>query len=150
MEPNRDWLDQFPAEHRGAIANYFYEAVRFHRGDIEAKKGCSEVYRELARQLQRYGQRPGQGVDKLQVLRAMQRDPIQAQCFFLWVIRQEARSPEEKERDKAQSEAEGKRRYMESLPPTQKQLDTLLRLGVDEMPENRWQASELIERHKIW
>lgn len=149
-ESRRDWLDQFPAQHRGAIANWFYEVVRIHGGDVPLSQGCSEVYRDQARQLQRYGQRMGGGVDKLAVLRAMQKDPAGTRQFMAWVIRQEGRTPEERQRDKEAREAEGKRAHMERLAPTQKQLDTLLRLGVDELPENRWRASELIEEHKDW
>lgn len=150
MEASKDWLEQFPAQHRGAIANYFYEVVRFHHGSVDLRQGCSEVYREQSRQLRRYGQRVGHGVDKLALLRAMQRDPDGARQFMAWVIQREARSPEERARDEAIEAQEGKRRWMESQPPTEKQLDVLERLGVEEFPENRWRASELIEEHKTW
>lgn len=149
MRVSREWLEQFPTEHRGAVGGWFYNAVR---DDPAAgpRPICSAVYRYLSRQLQEQGQRFSGGVNKLAVMRAMQKDPAAAQAFAVWVIEQESRSPEERQRDKEATEADGKRRYMEGLPPTQKQLDTLLRLGVDELPANRWRASELIEEHKTW
>jgi len=149
MEGSREWLEQFPAEHQGAIGGWFYNEVR-RAPDAEPRRICSAVYRYLAGQVREYGQRFGGGVNKLNVMRDMQREPGGAQAFAAWVIRREQRSPEERRRDKEESEAEGKRRYMEGLPPTQKQLDTLLKLGVDELPANRWRASELIEANKTW
>lgn len=149
MEAKRDWLDQFPENHRGAIAGYFYNEVRDSPG-CSPNDGCSRVYRKLSRQMREQGNRFGGGVNKLSVLRAMQQNPKGARHLMAWVIQQEARSPEERARDKEVAAEDGKRRHMERLPPTQKQLDTLLRLGVDEFPENRWRASELIEEHKTW
>jgi hypothetical protein len=148
MEGRRDWLDQFPAAHRGAIANWFYEVARLSGGTVDPAKGCSMIYRDQARQLQRYGS--GSGVDKASVLRAMEKDPEGAKALMVWVIEREARSPEQRQKDKADAEQQGKRAYMEALPPTQKQLDVLMRLGVDVFPDNRWHASELIEANKDW
>lgn len=111
---------------------------------------CSAVYRYLAGELHQGGARVSGGASKLSVIRAMQKDPSGARAFMAWVIEQEQRSPEERAADKETAEAEGKRRYMEGQPPTEKQLAVLVKLGVTEHPENRWRASELIEAHKTW
>lgn len=150
MEAKRDWLDQFPENHRGAIAGYFYNTVRDAAGISDLRLLCAHLYRDLCRMVREEGNHFSRGVNKLSVMRAVQQDPEGVRQLMAWVIQQEARSPEERARDKEVAAEEGKRRHMEGLPPTQKQLDTLLRLGVDEFPDNRWRASELIEEHKTW
>lgn len=155
MEASREWLEQFPEQVRGAICGWFYNAVRDAAAGIALEELslsllCSDVYRHLSRAVKEEGSHVSGGVNKLAVLRRMQADPEGARRLMAWVIAQEGRTPEQKARDKQAKQEEGKRAYMERLAPTQKQLDMLLKLGVDEFPDNRWRASELIEEHKTW
>ena len=150
MAADREWLDQFPPEWRGGIGTFFYHVVResakgIALAELSPRLICSDVYRSLADELRRQGQPGHHGVSKLTVLRALQKDPAAAQRFAAWVILQESRSPEQKQRDKEAHEADGKRRYMESQPVTEKQRAFLKDLGCPDEPANRWEASEMIE-----
>jgi hypothetical protein len=153
-EDPKQFLRQFPADHQGAIGNMFYEVARAARREWgvlaqrNVGKVCSAMFRSLKEAA--LNEDSGMKVRKSAVVRAMAHDPEGAKGFMSWVLAQLERPPEEREAEREEKAAQGKREWMEKQTPTQKQLDLLLRLGVDEYPDNRWRASELIEERKDW
>lgn len=152
MTASRDWLFRFPAREQPLIEALFVGQVQrttgIAVGELSAPLVCQDLAKHLWNQRRIHG--PGQVVDQAVILEAMKSDPESCCRFMQAVIDREARSPEEKARAQQDTEEDKKRVAMERLPASQKQLDILLKLGVDVWPENRWEASELINANKDW
>src|SRR5260221_6512312 len=115
MPASDAWLRRFPAAHQGLIGHYFYEAIRKHAGSDPALI-CSELAKHLWEQRRAHG--PGLKVDQADILEAMRSDPDGAVQFGAWCIEREARSHEEKARDREYQAEAGKLVGMEMVPPT--------------------------------
>jgi len=147
MPGGKQFLEHFEPGHRGAVASWFYQAVR--QGEDSPRRVCSHVYRYLSDYLVRWGDYPG-GVRKQQVLAVMRGDRGGALALAEYAIWYESLPEAERTAIKQRNEEEGKRQWMVTQPPTNKQRSLLERLGYAGTIESRAHASELIEKLKDW
>ncbi len=87
---------------------------------------------------------PAQAQDKLLAVI----DETEALNFARFIIRRESLPPEQKLREKDERSQHFRREYMKTQEPTQKQLDYLGGLGCDVKPQNKLEASDLIDEYE--
>lgn len=147
QQKNR-FLLHFEADHRGAIGNGFYEIIR--TGEHMPGRICSLVFCQIRDAGLHEKTEVGDSVPWREVLYWMQTDPEAAQDFALLCYQREMQSPEDREKRKAENAKFGREQHMAKLPATEKQIETLRRLGYDGEIQNRAHASALIEEKKNW
>jgi hypothetical protein len=137
------WLAQFPAPRRSGLAELFYRVVR--RGETSASEIVQEVVAEVYRKLQWTAD-----FEKrqfwCQVINTLQDDPQPAQAYAETVCAMEALPPEEKAARKLEKSKAYALESMRGKPITDKQRALILAKGyTSEIPNDRWEASKLID-----
>ncbi|PZA06098.1 MULTISPECIES: hypothetical protein [unclassified Meiothermus] len=130
------FLAYFPAEQRSTGANLLLEAVR---------AGCSEPHQVVGFALERANRRHwSEAAHTLRLLAEL--DPEALLAGARWALWWEALPWAERQRLKAERATEALERHMQELPPTEKQLAYLHRLGHrGPVPISRLEASRLID-----
>lgn len=140
-DPARLFLECFPPEHQGPIANFFYEARRSVLGPISPRELASITWNEVKAKLAEGWEGK---VDLALVLTVMRDKSNLALAYADHVIRQEARPPSEKIKERQDTERLHREEWMRKQPPTLKQKNFLTSYDLP-VPENRFEASEAIE-----
>lgn len=147
-EEEKPFLEQFPAEHRGAIGNYFYKAARSNPPTTHDVGVIYDLVYETIDERVRLNERYGFGsaVDLRHVLDVLDEDRFGALAYAGVVLDNLKLAPEERAKQKAHSAKLGREQYMAGLPPTEKQL-ALLRAREPNAPDpaNRLEASQRID-----
>lgn len=145
-DDDRAFLDLFPANQRSTVANLFLRPVR--EGTTDAILVFAAVYAELRERIERprsYAYDDSRDRFILDTLRA---NYDAATAYARWCVAYEQLSPEDKQRRKQASTAEGIGLWQEQQPPTDKQVAYLHTLGYTGPVESRRHASSLIEIYK--
>jgi hypothetical protein len=137
-----DYLAQFPERQRGPVGNLFLRPIR--NGITDPAAIVEAVRRDLLSRLQQSRDEPEGRKKVLAVLQTL--DQPEARATAAWYVSYEKLPPAAKATLKAQRAEAGIRAWMETQPPTERQLNYLRRLGYDGPVENRARASELIDR----
>lgn len=135
------YLEQFPQLRRSLVANQFCFAVRAGAKTVEdvlawvsrdCRRRITDPYTDdEARDLQRY------------LLATLEYG--EASEFAEFILQREKLSPKDKQRLRAVDGQVYVEQHMAGLPPTQKQLDLLKRLGHPGTPTTRLEASRAID-----
>lgn len=140
------WLEQFPAKRRSTLANWFHFAVR--NGAVEPAAILNEVRGQARHKHDSRWSNPDDQAFALQVATALKEDRERALAYVAFVLAYEAAPAAERAALKEQQAEAGRKAWMEQQPPTDAQRRFLVSLGCPTVPENRRQASELIEEWK--
>jgi hypothetical protein len=142
----RPLLPHIPERQRGPLINRFLDPVRT-RGIIDATEIVKCVVAGLQQALQRRGR--WNTVSDLGTLRdtllVVLAHPTEALTLAAEAVVYEHLPPSEKAEFKEIRRVSGRQAHMAHLPPTEKQLQYLRRLGVVAVPANRLDASKLID-----
>ena len=156
-DPKR-FLQHFPAEHRGAIGDRFYRAVRGLFDPFQDPPAadqatvvaiCSAVFRD-AKEMLSHTPDGDRGVNWRQVLLWLRDDKPAALDYANYVFARELAPADVQEASREEEERQGKIAYMSRFPPTEKQVAVLRKLGYDGEIESKGHASQLIEELKTW
>lgn len=134
---DQSFLERFPTARRSTVSNRFLEVVR--AGITDPRTIASRVLatcRDHARMRHPYDQ---------DIVEAMLTYPQEALAYAQDRIEYEAMPYAERQKMKAEKQQDYQREYMEKMPPTQKQLDYLVKLGYFKIPDNRHEASQIID-----
>ena len=145
-EPSRTFLEHFPQRQRSLTANVFCYAVRRGartvdavlaavRADVEDRLRTARRYREP--------ERIAQFSDFLAALTTHRAD---ARAYAQHTLEWEALGLHGKEQVKQARGAEHQRRWMETQPPTDRQIEYLRALGWFAEVRSKAEASDLIDR----
>lgn len=136
------FLEQFPQLRRSLVANQFCSAVRAGAETVvdvlawvaqDARRRIVDRFAtEEARELQ------------AQLLGALDTD--EAETFANFILEREQLTPEEKERLRAVDRLQFVRAHMATYPPSEAQLELIVKLRSRELPKTRLEASDLIEK----
>lgn len=145
-EAEQAFLALLPANHSGALCNFFHNACR--EGQSTPKTIINWIHADIARRLH---QQPSTArkaaLDGLSA--AITQQPIGAAVYANRVIAWQQLSPQERLKKRAEENEQHKRERMAILPPTEKQLAFLTTLGHDsELPGSMAEASALIDQLK--
>jgi hypothetical protein len=135
------WLDQFPADRRSTVANWFHFAVR--EGARTPAAVVIAVQETVRRRLTGESD-PARRAHLATVAHALQQDG--ALAYAAEVITYEQLPYAERQRVKAERGKPYMVEAMRGKPPTEKQLALLRSKGVSSMPEDRAEASQMIDR----
>jgi hypothetical protein len=143
---NRPLFEHLPDRQHGPAFNLFLRPVR-EGLTTDPAEIVNHVVARLRQDLQRrgWGDMASYLMDRRKVLLAILAHPTEALALAQEAVAYHQLPPHVVAERKAARDAEGRRRYMASQPPTDKQVWYLRKLGVDTIPENRLHASELID-----
>lgn len=141
-----EFLKVFPLVSRSLIVNQFCHAVRQGARTVDEvlKAVTTDAHSRKDHGFSEQGE--SQAMLLAQLGDAETRE--EARRFAQHIIDRERLPWEEKLRLKTEAQHDYQQAYMASQPPTLKQLSYLKSLGCDTKPENRLEASNLIEQHK--
>jgi hypothetical protein len=134
------FLEMFSDDSRNLITQQFCAAVR------AGERTAEEVTRWVAMDCERRCQQATDEQKKLQIRMVNLLDTIEARNFASYIIWRESLSREDRQKLKAVQSQKYIKEKMSEQPPTEKQLKYLQGLGCQMKPENKQQASELIEQ----
>lgn len=136
-----EYLKQFPQFKRGVVGNLFYASVR--AGRWTPPEALYGVQCDLESDLRKPWLSGESRELKEQVLGSLTQDD--AYEYAAYVIERERASPEERSEFKAKRGEAHRQAYMETNPPTGKQIAYLKALGCPDEPQTRAEASRLID-----
>lgn len=129
------FLDQFPQERKSTVTNKFLFTVR--SGITEPNAVVSATRRRLSPQFD------GDIIQKIDF------DDIGARSFANWAVEYEKQPYAERQAQKETKAEQYREEFMQTKPPSERQLAYLMALGYDgEPPESMKAASVLIEQKK--
>lgn len=144
-----DFLEQFPANHKGVVANVFCGRVREGCRTVDEVIKAARAF--AAERLLRPNSWETEGALEAMATLKQSLGDGEGRDFAEHILWRESLPFAERKRLKEEAQAEGARTYsqfrMAKLDPTEKQLAYLKTLGCKIIPQTRLEASELIERH---
>jgi hypothetical protein len=153
FDPNNDtgsrhFLEHFEPRQRSHVVNCFLEQIRM--GKTQPERVISDIQKGIRDQNRRYlasgvletVNRNNKFLDFLSAYKA------EALSFVRWAIWWESLPREERSIFKAKRGEQYRRLYLESQPPTEKQISYLRSLGWTGEVKSKLHASELIEKLK--
>ena len=133
----RDFLDLLPPKMRSLAANMFLEAIRF--GIMEPDQACETIIATA-----RHEKYPRK--NKLFIADHIEKFPFEAGSLINYYLEWENLSTEQKEAARIEQSKDFRLMHMANLPPTEKQIQYLRKLGYKGSIGNREQASEMIDK----
>lgn len=136
-----NYLNQFSERDRPTAANMFYEVRRQWIGGTPTADDLVRAVCGRALTLFREGD---SRTELLEQIYHSLREPNAAE-FARYVLWRESLPAEERAKLKRESGEAFKQKYLEAQQPTKKQLDLLCRLGAQDVPTNKHEASRMID-----
>ena len=145
-DSSREFLELFPQNQRSLTANMFCSAVRLGARTVDAVLAAvrADVESRL-RSARRYGD--GARIRQFSAFRDyLDTESASARAYARWTLGWESLSIAQKDEIKTQRGAEHRQRWMQSQPPTDRQIAYLRALGWTADVSSKAKASELIDR----
>lgn len=137
------FLERFHPNRRGVTGGFFYAAIR--SGSDTPESVVAAVAFELQQRLLRPWIDDEDRRQLQDIQDALQFDPDGAEELAAQCLYRERMPTSERAAQKNVCAEAGRRHWMATQPPTEKQNSYLRNLGCDAVPSNRWQASEWID-----
>ena len=134
------FLEQFETKYRGTIGDQFCRIIR------QGHKLPTQIIWVMQRNCEnrmRSSDDHSQFYEQLYFALSQPNDAVE---FVEFLLERENLSWEEKQKLKSEWQAENKNSWQKSQPPTEKQLNYLKALHCETIPENKFEASQLIEQ----
>lgn len=145
--PSRDLLEHLTNPQRGALSQRLRNIVRAGQAGtptLAYRRALLDLQRDLAN-ARRWSPDDGRTANLGELVAVLAGHGDEAIAYAAWIFADEAAPPEERERRKAAQSAEAVRAHMDNMPPTERQLDYLRRMGFSGVVDSRAFAASLID-----